>query len=105
MNSFYALAQTDFKLLAQWKQLDFVFPNEQVRQMAIRKKQFVMGNAVPLDTEVHYRGNNWFDTNNYYNFYNWPFRGVGYLHNCCQDENFHLTIPFLLKLLFIRLIL
>ena len=60
MHCFCAFAQSEFKMVAQWKQMDFVFPTPQARQMAIMKKQFVMGNAVPLDAEVHYRGNFYF---------------------------------------------
>ena len=108
INCFHALAQMEFKLLAQWKQLDFAFPSEQVKQMAIRKGQFVMGNAVPLDTQVHYRGIDW--GNNYFNNFNWLLSTKFiFLLKFCQiknsiNEKFHskLLIVFQVKLVLFR---
>lgn len=44
------------KLVDDWKSVDFHFPSEQHRSVAIKTKQFVLGNAVPIDVDVHYTG-------------------------------------------------
>lgn len=44
------------KLVEDWKSIDFNFPSERHRQDAIKTKQFVPGNAVPIDVDVHYKG-------------------------------------------------
>lgn len=44
------------KLVDDWKSVDFNFPSEQHRSVAIKTKQFVLGNAVPIDVDVHYTG-------------------------------------------------
>lgn len=47
---------SELMTVAEWKQLDFCFPSEQERQMAIRNGQFVAANAAPIDVDVHYTG-------------------------------------------------
>lgn len=44
------------KLVEDWKSIDFNFPSERHRQDAIKTKQFIPGNAVPIDVDVHYKG-------------------------------------------------
>lgn len=46
-----------------WKQIDFEFPDEDTREQAINYKNFIPGNAVPVDVDVYYGGiiaNNFF---------------------------------------------
>lgn len=40
--------------IAQWKKLEFDFPSEGHRQTAIRTKQYIPGNGIPLDVAVYY---------------------------------------------------
>lgn len=44
------------KLVNDWKSVEFNFPSPQLRQDAISRGEFVPGNSVPLDIDVHYKG-------------------------------------------------
>lgn len=45
--------RTRFNKIFEWKQLDYQFPNQQIRQQAIRDKTFVEKNsAMPLSLQV-----------------------------------------------------
>lgn len=46
----------DLESFREWRQLDFVFPNAQIRASAIQRKQFIPENAVPIDVDVDYQG-------------------------------------------------
>lgn len=45
------------KTISEWKTVDFVFPSENHRREAIRQQNFIEGNAVPIDVDIHYKGN------------------------------------------------
>lgn len=47
---------SQLKLVEDWKSIDFNFPSVQYRSVAIKTKQFIPGNAVPIDVDVHYKG-------------------------------------------------
>jgi hypothetical protein len=49
-------AKPELKLVNEWKIIDFNFPSERQRQDAINKGEFVLGNAVPIDVDVFYKG-------------------------------------------------
>lgn len=42
------------KLVNDWKTIDFNFPTQLHRDMAIAQGEFVSGMAVPIDVDVHY---------------------------------------------------
>lgn len=48
---------SDLLPIVEWKQLDFLFPNENERQLAINEGRFNASTCVILDADVHYRGN------------------------------------------------
>ena len=56
LNFLISESEQSFKSVGEWKQLDYSFPNDQVRQMAIKNGQFIAANAVPIDVDVHYQG-------------------------------------------------
>lgn len=45
----------DFKLVSEWRDLEYAFPTPQLRQAAISSGQYVAGNGVPIDVDVNYR--------------------------------------------------
>lgn len=42
--------------IKEWKQLDFNFPSQQIRQDAIARGLFVQRNCFPIDVDVDYQG-------------------------------------------------
>ncbi|KAF9424040.1 hypothetical protein HW555_000749 [Spodoptera exigua] len=48
-------AKNDLRVVRQWAELDFVFPSEEAKQIAIQKRYYVPGNSVPIDVDVHHR--------------------------------------------------
>lgn len=56
INCLVSQSHQSLRTVSSWKQLDFNFPNDQVRQTAIKSGQFNASNAVPIDVDVHYRG-------------------------------------------------
>lgn len=48
-------AKSDLRVVRQWPELEFVFPNEEAKQRAIEKRFYVPGNSVPIDVDVHHR--------------------------------------------------
>lgn len=48
--------QPDLRLVKDWKQLDFNFPNPQDRAAAVSKGFFVPKNVFPIDVDVDYGG-------------------------------------------------
>ncbi|XP_068631544.1 dopaminechrome tautomerase-like isoform X1 [Battus philenor] len=48
-------AKAQLRVVRQWSELDYVFPNDEARQTAVEKQYYVPGNAVPIDVEVHHR--------------------------------------------------
>lgn len=44
------------RVLYSWKSLDFAFPNDLTRQLAIREGRFIPGAAVPIDVDFYHRG-------------------------------------------------
>lgn len=44
-------------LVNQWNQLDYTYATPAARQHAISTGEFVPGNGVPIDMDVHYGGN------------------------------------------------
>lgn len=47
----------NLKVVAEWGSLDYVFPQPQIRQLAIQNGQFVRNNGVPIDVDVDYKDN------------------------------------------------
>lgn len=47
----------DLKVVSEWGSLDYVFPRSDIRETAIRNRQFVQGNGVPIDVDVDYQVN------------------------------------------------
>lgn len=47
----------DLKVVAEWGSLDYVFPRPDIKQAAIRNRQFIQGNGVPIDVDVDYQLN------------------------------------------------
>lgn len=45
----------DLEMVREWKQLEFYFPDG-AKADAIQKKQFIVGNNVPIDVDVDYQG-------------------------------------------------
>jgi hypothetical protein len=45
-------ANDNLKIAYQWKQMDFEYPNEQLRQEAIDSKAFIPENVIPVGLEV-----------------------------------------------------
>lgn len=43
------------KLVSEWKDLEYAFPSQQLRQSALRNGLYVPGNGVPIDVDVDYR--------------------------------------------------
>lgn len=48
--------QETLRTMVEWKQLDFEFPNNNERDLAIKEKRFVASNCIPLDADVDYKG-------------------------------------------------
>jgi hypothetical protein len=46
----------ELRLVNEWKSFDFEFPSEAARQKAIECGEFVEGNSVPIDVDIHYKG-------------------------------------------------
>ena len=44
------------KIINEWRYLDFAFPTNQDRDLARQNGRYVVGNSVPLDVDVDYRG-------------------------------------------------
>lgn len=42
------------KLVSEWRDLEYAFPSEQLRQSALRNRLYVPGNGVPIDVDVDY---------------------------------------------------
>ena len=44
------------RIFKQWRQMDFQFPSNAVRQQAINSGSYVPANVIPIDVAVDYRG-------------------------------------------------
>lgn len=67
------IAAVDVRMLrvvTQWSFVDFNFPSEIHRNDAILRRQFIPGNTVPIDVDVHYKGSKLssFVSHNFYQF-------------------------------------
>ncbi|CAG9094829.1 unnamed protein product [Plutella xylostella] len=49
-------AKSDLRVVRQWTELDFAFPSEAERSLALASRAYVPGNSVPIDVDVHHRG-------------------------------------------------
>ncbi|XP_037964790.2 major royal jelly protein 1 isoform X1 [Plutella xylostella] len=49
-------AKSDLRVVRQWAELDFAFPSEAERSLALASRAYVPGNSVPIDVDVHHRG-------------------------------------------------
>lgn len=45
------------KALAEWKEMEFEFPSNDIRESAILNNLYIPGNSVPIDVDVDYRRN------------------------------------------------
>nr|XP_012153145.1 PREDICTED: protein yellow-like isoform X1 [Megachile rotundata] len=48
-----AMAQINLRTIYSWKTLEFLFPNEFVKEVAIRSGSYVAGVGVPIDVDVY----------------------------------------------------
>lgn len=44
------------KNIYSWKALEFAFPNEHVKELAIQEGRFIPGASIPIDVDFHHRG-------------------------------------------------
>lgn len=44
------------KNIYSWKALEFAFPNEAAKELAIQEGHFIPGAPVPIDVDFYYRG-------------------------------------------------
>ncbi|CAH2106430.1 unnamed protein product [Euphydryas editha] len=49
------LGAKDLRIVKQWAEVDFIFPNETARQSALTNRFYVPGNSVPIDVDVQHR--------------------------------------------------
>lgn len=45
----------NLKLVAEWRTLDFAFPGEDVKQLAVQAGNYIPENCVPIDVDVDYQ--------------------------------------------------
>jgi len=45
----------NLRLVAEWKELEFSFPSQEVRNAAIASGDYIRGNALPIDVDVDYK--------------------------------------------------
>ncbi|XP_026318568.1 protein yellow-like isoform X2 [Hyposmocoma kahamanoa] len=48
-------AESNLRIVNQWAELEFVFPDEETKQIALTKRHYVPGKSVPIDVDVQYR--------------------------------------------------
>lgn len=48
----------NFKVVSEWKDLEYAFPSPSLRQAAIQSGQYIPGRGVPIDVDVDYRNSN-----------------------------------------------
>ncbi|XP_050667032.1 protein yellow-like isoform X2 [Leptidea sinapis] len=48
-------ARSGLRIVRQWPELQFAFPSEALRQIAMEKQYYVPGNSVPIDVDVYHR--------------------------------------------------
>lgn len=53
-----SLTHEKLKTIYSWKALEFAFPNEHHRQLAIEKGDFIPGAPLPIDVDVYTGGTN-----------------------------------------------
>jgi hypothetical protein len=44
------------RMVSQWNQMEFGFHSDAERQSAIDNGQYVIGNSIPIDMDVDYKG-------------------------------------------------
>lgn len=49
-------ADNKLRLVKEWKEFDFEFPDEAARLYAESKNHFTRGESVPIDIDVYYSG-------------------------------------------------
>ena len=42
-------------MFAEWKEMEFEFPDDYTRQNLIRTGQYIRGSSVPIDVDIDYR--------------------------------------------------
>lgn len=53
----YGLAQkSGLNLVFQWNELDWDYPTQRDREIAIERREFIPGQLTPIDTDVYYSG-------------------------------------------------
>ena len=48
--------EANVRIFKHWRQMDFQFPSNAVRQQAINNGNYVPANIIPVDVAVDYRG-------------------------------------------------
>ncbi|XP_026317823.1 protein yellow-like, partial [Hyposmocoma kahamanoa] len=48
-------AKSNLRVIRQWAELEFAFPDEETKQVALTKRHYVPGNSVPIDVDVQHR--------------------------------------------------
>ncbi|CAG9807015.1 unnamed protein product [Chironomus riparius] len=54
---FILSTEANVRIFKQWRQMDFQFPSNAIRQQAINNGYYVPANVIPIDVAVDYRGN------------------------------------------------
>ncbi|XP_026331324.1 protein yellow-like isoform X2 [Hyposmocoma kahamanoa] len=48
-------AESNLRMVNQWAEMEFVFPDEETKQIAMTKQHYVPGKSIPIDVDVQYR--------------------------------------------------
>lgn len=49
-------SSADLKVLGEWREMEFKFPTNEAKQNALITGKYVVGNSVPIDVDVDYKG-------------------------------------------------
>lgn len=50
-------SSADLKILGEWREMEFKFPTNEAKQNALITGKYVVGNSLPIDVDVDYKGN------------------------------------------------
>ncbi|XP_026328192.1 major royal jelly protein 2-like, partial [Hyposmocoma kahamanoa] len=48
-------AESNLRVVNEWAELEFVFPDEETKQIAMTKQHYVPGKSIPIDVDIQYR--------------------------------------------------
>lgn len=49
-------SSADLKVFGEWREMEFKFPTNEAKQNALITGKYVVGNSVPIDVDVDYKG-------------------------------------------------